>query len=120
MAPDYGATMGFFPVDKKTIDYLTFTGREPSKVRLIEAYLKAQGLFRVNDGSQKEPKYSGEYIELDLSTINPCIAGPKRPEDKIELSNLKKDFQHSLTAPVGFKGYGLSGEEIKLVSNRAF
>lgn len=92
MAPEYGATMGYFPIDEKSIDYLKVTGRNPQNVAFTEAYLKAQGLFRVYDGSQPDPFYSGALLELDLSTVKPCLAGPKRPHDKVELSNMKNDF----------------------------
>ena len=66
MSPEYGATMGFFPVDEKTIEYLNLIGTDPHRVRMIEAYLKKQGLFRVYDGSVPDPDYSGDIMELDL------------------------------------------------------
>ena len=111
MAPEYGATMGYFPIDNQTIDYLKMTGRSSEKIELVEAYLRAQGLFRLYDGSQIEPTYSGPIIELDLGTIKPCLAGPKRPHDRVELTQMKKDFQACLANPVGFKGYNIPEEK---------
>jgi len=90
MAPEYGATMGYFPIDDQTLDYLRLTGRDSKTVEGVEKYLKEQGMFRVYDGSQKEPNYSGEVMELDLSTITPSLAGPKRPQDRVATSDLKK------------------------------
>jgi len=77
MAPEYGATCGFFPVDNKTIDYLKLTSRKPDHIDLVEKYLRAQSLFRVYDGSQKNPVYSGEVMQLELSNVHPSLAGPK-------------------------------------------
>lgn len=88
MSPEYGATMGYFPIDKQTMEYLQMTGRDEHKVKQVEAYLRAQGLFRLYDGSQPDPHYSGTIMELDLSTVKPCVAGPKRPHDRVELSNM--------------------------------
>ncbi|HEY8346435.1 MAG TPA: aconitate hydratase AcnA [Symbiobacteriaceae bacterium] len=93
MAPEYGATMGFFPVDQVTLDYLRMTGRDEEHVKLVEAYCKAQGLFRTDDAP--DPEYS-DYIELDLSTVEPSLAGPKRPQDRIVLSGVKDSFQKAL------------------------
>lgn len=106
MAPEYGATMGYFPVDSKTIDYLRVTGRDADKLAYIEAYLKAQGLFR-NYATDPDPVFTGAVLELDLATVVPCLSGPKRPHDRVALSDMKSDFTTSLTAPVGFKGFGL-------------
>ena len=92
MAPEYGATMGYFPIDHQTIEYLRNTGRDDHKVHYIEQYLRAQGLFRLYDGSQEDPHYSGAIMELDLSEVKPCLSGPKRPHDRVELSNMKADF----------------------------
>lgn len=93
MSPEYGATMGYFPIDRQTIEYLQNTGRDEHKVKFIESYLRAQGLFREYDGSQPDPNYSGAIMELDLSSVKPSLAGPKRPHDRVELANMKKDFQ---------------------------
>lgn len=105
MAPEYGATIGFFPVDERTIEYLTQTGRDPNKLATITAYLKAQQLFY--DPSAPDCNYT-DVVELDLSTIVPSLAGPKRPHDRVPVTSMKKDFSTALTAPVGFKGYGLN------------
>lgn len=86
MAPEYGATCGFFPVDQETIRYLEFTGRDADRIALVEAYAKAQGLWR--DVSSADPIYD-EYVELDLASVLPTIAGPKRPQDKVLLSDAK-------------------------------
>ena len=118
MAPEYGATMGYFPIDDQTIDYLRMTGRDQKQVAATEAYLKAQGLFRVYDGSQPDPYYSGAIMELDLSSVKPCLAGPKRPHDRVELANMKNDFNACLKNPVGFKGYAIP--EDKLISTSKF
>ena len=110
MAPEYGATMGFFPIDERTLDYLRLTGRDEHKVKLIEAYLKEQNLFVTYDGKQQDPNFSGEIMELDLSTVQPSLAGPKRPHDRVNLSDMQKDFTTCLTSKVGFKGFGLTNE----------
>ncbi|HER19415.1 MAG TPA: aconitate hydratase, partial [Chromatiales bacterium] len=83
MAPEYGATCGFFPIDSETIRYLSFTGRDPERVALVEAYAKAQGMWR--DSDTPEPLFT-ETLELDLASVEPSIAGPKRPQDRIALS----------------------------------
>ena len=92
MAPEYGATMGFFPVDDKTLDYLKFTGRSPKQIDLIERYLKCQGLFRTVE--TPDPIYS-DTVSLDMSTVEPCLAGPSRPQDRIALSQMASSFVHS-------------------------
>ena len=104
MAPEYGATMGFFPPDGQTLKYLKQTGRSEEQLAYIKAYLQVQGLYR--DYSGADPKYS-DVLELDLESIKPCVAGPKRPQDKVLLTAVKEDFNNSLISPVGFKGYGL-------------
>ncbi|MGZ3442906.1 MAG: aconitate hydratase AcnA, partial [Polyangia bacterium] len=86
MAPEYGATMGFFPVDKETLEYLTFSGRDPDQVELVEAYCKEQGLFHTPGAA--EPAFS-DTLELDLGTVEPSLAGPKRPQDRVPLSKVK-------------------------------
>ncbi|MEQ1918303.1 MAG: aconitate hydratase AcnA [Elusimicrobiota bacterium] len=88
MAPEYGATVGFFPVDGRTLDYLRVSGRPEADIALVEAYCKAQGLFR---DDKIEPSFA-ETLSLDLSTIKPCVAGPKRPQDRIELGAVKKQW----------------------------
>lgn len=107
MAPEYGATMGYFPIDKQSIDYLKLTGRDPAHIQVIENYLREQNMFVKHDGSQPDPVYSGDIMHLDLSSVQPSLSGPKRPHDRVNMSNLQNDFRTGLTAKVGFKGYGL-------------
>ncbi|MBM3207544.1 MAG: aconitate hydratase, partial [Chlamydiae bacterium] len=107
MAPEYGATMGFFPIDDKTLDYLRTTGRDEKKINLIKDYLQQQGLFGVK---KKNDLDFTKVLELDLSTISPCVSGPKRPQDKIQVSHLKNVFETLLTQPANAGGYG-KGEE---------
>jgi aconitate hydratase len=120
MSPEYGATMGYFPVDQQSIDYLKLIGTDPHRIATIEAYLKKQDLFRVYDGSQPEPNYSGEIMQLDLSTVVPCVSGPKRPHDYVALSNMKKDFNDCLAAKVGFKGFDIAEDARKTVANFSY
>jgi aconitate hydratase len=89
MAPEYGATMGFFPVDHETVEYLKFSNRNPELIALVEAYTKAQGLFRTDE--TPDPLYT-DALELDLATVTPSMAGPKRPQDRVELPEVKKNF----------------------------
>ena len=93
MAPEYGATCGFFPVDRETCDYLTFTGREADRVALVEAYAKAQGMWR--DDNSPDPVFTAT-LELDLSTVEPSLAGPKRPQDRVVLSQVAKVSQKAI------------------------
>jgi aconitate hydratase len=93
MAPEYGATMGFFPIDAETINYLRFTGRDESQVQLVEAYAKAQGLFRTDD--TPDPAFT-DSLDLDLGTIEPSLAGPKRPQDRVPLKLAKQMFREAL------------------------
>jgi len=109
MAPEYGATIGFFPVDEETLRYLRNTNRPESLVRLVEAYSKEQGLFRTKD--TPDPIYS-ITLELDLGEVEPCIAGPKRPQDRIPLSQAKQAFQDTLQAPVEKRGFALPDSEL--------
>jgi len=110
MAPDYGATMGFFPVDDETLRYLRTTGREPAAVELVERYCKEQGLFRTED--TPDPIFS-DTLELDLETVEPSLAGPKRPQDRVLLSDMQSAFAQALRAPVKERGYGLLEEDRK-------
>ncbi len=105
MAPEYGATTGFFPVDAATVEFLRRTGRPERVVRLVEAYCKEQGLFRTEDAP--EPTYT-DVVEVDLGAIVPCLAGPKRPQDRVALSDMQAAFRKALAAPVKDRGYGLS------------
>jgi aconitate hydratase len=92
MAPEYGATMGFFPVDDQTLVYLRLTGRDPKQVDLVERYCKEQGLWR---NSASEPRFT-ETLELDLATVTPSVAGPRRPQDRVELRSVKQSFRSAL------------------------
>jgi len=103
MSPEYGATMGFFPVDEQTCAYMTATGRSAEQVDLVRAYFQAQGMFGIP--KKGECDYS-QVLELDLGDVTPAVAGPKRPQDRIELPALKDKFQSLLTAPVSSNGYG--------------
>ena len=93
MAPEYGATMGFFPVDAETLAYLQFTGRDKTRVRLVEEYTKAQGIFRTD--ATPDPVYS-DKLELDLASVEPTLAGPKRPQDRVPLRQSKASFEKSM------------------------
>jgi len=101
MAPEYGATMGFFPVDEEAIKYLRFTGRDDKQTALAESYLRMQGLFHT--ASTPEPQFS-DTLELDLSTVEPSIAGPKRPQDRVLLSKAKPSYRASLIDMLEIKG----------------
>jgi aconitate hydratase len=94
MCPEYGATVAIFPIDNMTLDYLRLTGREPQHVKFVEAYAKAQGIFRSDDAV--DPLYS-ETMELDLSTVEPSLAGPRRPQDRVPLAKAKASFAGALT-----------------------
>jgi aconitate hydratase len=110
MAPEYGATMGFFPVDSETLRYLRQTNREPQLVELVEAYTKAQGLFRTDD--MADPEYT-DTLELDLASIEPSMAGPKRPQDRVLLKDMKHSFDSALSKPVSERGFGLSDDAVE-------
>ncbi|REF38172.1 aconitate hydratase [Thermasporomyces composti] len=113
MSPEYGSTVAIFPIDEETVRYLRLTGRSPEQVALVEAYAKEQGLWHDPD---REPVYS-EYLELDLSTVVPSIAGPKRPQDRVNLSDAKRAFREALRdyvrhpEPEGVKGYDEASAE---------
>jgi aconitate hydratase len=109
MAPEYGATIGFFPVDSESINYLRSTGRSEEQIALVEAYYKAQDMFRTDDIA--DPIFS-DTIELDLGTVVPSLAGPKRPQDRVELTNMKEAFNSIIRTPIDKGGYGLSEEKI--------
>ncbi len=108
MAPEYGATMGFFPVDERTLDYLRATGRPDDLVALVEQYTKAQGLWL--SAEDPEPDYQ-DVLTLDLSTVVPSLAGPSRPQDRVALSELQSSFRSSLTAPRDKRGLGVSAAD---------
>ena len=110
MCPEYGATIGFFPPDDEAMRYLRLTGRDEEHVRLVETYLKKQSLFGVP--KEGEVEYS-DVLEIDLGAIEPSIAGPKRPQDRIELPNVKESFRDLLAQPIAEGGYGLEGNEVE-------
>ncbi len=103
MAPEYGATMGFFPIDDKSLEYLRQTGRDESHVSLVREYYKAQGLFGIPKAGSID--YT-QTIELDISTVVPCVSGPKRPQDRIDLPKIKESFNTLFTAPKDKNGFG--------------
>eukprot|EP00250_Pteridium_aquilinum_P019392 c24413_g1_i1 orf=426-3311(+) len=119
MSPEYGATMGFFPVDRVTLQYLRLTGRDEEKVKMIEAYLRANNMFIDYNEPQTEKTYSS-YLELDLTTVEPSISGPKRPHDRVSLKSMKGDWQACLDNKVGFKGFSIPKEEQGAVSKFSF
>jgi aconitate hydratase len=109
MAPEYGATIGIFPVDEETLAYYRLSGRKPAEVDLVERYMKEQGLFYV---PKQAPVSYSDTLKLDLSTVVPCVAGPKRPQDRIPLTEMKTKFKQTLTAPLNERGYSVSEREI--------
>ncbi len=109
MAPEYGATCGFFPVDAETLRYLEATGRKPETIDLVEKYYKAQGLFRTD--ASPEPQYT-DMLELDLGTIEPALAGPKRPQDRVNLKDMQTTWRKSLRAPIKERGFELTDAQL--------
>jgi len=110
MAPEYGATMGYFPVDAESLAYLRGTGRTEEQVKLVEDYFRAQGLFGITE--KKDALDFSSVVELDLTTVKPSVAGPKRPQDRIELPILKSAFDSLLTKSVADGGYGKTSEDL--------
>lgn len=104
MAPEYGATMGFFPIDGETLSYLERTGRPSELIHLVEVYAKEQGVFRTD--ATPDPEFD-DIVELDLSIVEPSMAGPSRPQDRVLLKDMKKNFHRVLSAPLGPKGFAL-------------
>ena len=115
MAPEYGATMGFFPIDEECVNYLRATGRSDAHCKLYENYYKAQGLWGIPQAGQID--YS-QVVELDLASVKPSVAGPKRPQDRIELGNLRREFFNAVQRPVAENGFGKSrqvfGKSVKV------
>src|SRR4051812_2218268 len=107
MAPEYGATMGFFPVDERTIDYFEGTGRSKEEIKLLEAYCKAQGMFGVP--MPGEVDYS-QVVKLDLGTVVPSLSGPKRPQDRIEIGKVAGTFKSLFSKPIGENGFNQSAD----------
>ena len=120
MAPEYGATCGFFPIDQVTIDYLSLSGRSPERIALVEAYAKAQGMWRADD--MPEPLYS-HVLELDLTTVKPSLAGPKRPQDRVDLEQMKAATEQVIPAgelekqaPVADADYALKQGDVVIAA----
>src|SRR4029079_12136790 len=115
MSPEYGATCGFFPIDRETIRYLQFTGRSPQRVTLVEAYAREQGLWR--EANTPDPVFA-DSLQLDIHTVEPSLAGPKRPQDRVALSRVAEEFKTGLTQTAGAKAVTFSapvkGKEYKL------
>jgi len=109
MAPEYGATVGFFPVDERSLAYLRQTGRTDEEVELVERYSKEQQLFRADHSPA--PAYT-RVVSLDLGTVEPSLAGPKRPQDLVPLRNVKESFRQTLRAPLSQRGFALGEEEV--------
>ena len=108
MAPEYGATCGFFPVDETTLDYMRLSGRDESHIEDVKRYLSAQGMFHTPQ--TPTPSFTS-HLSLDLSTVEPALAGPKRPQDRVDLSAMKDHWKNSLNAPLGHSGHGIDGSK---------
>ena len=109
MAPEYGATMGFFPVDERTIEYFKGTGRTQDEIEAFEAYFKAQQLFGVPKAGEID--YS-QVVKLDLGKVVPSLAGPKRPQDRIELTHVAKKFAALFSAPIADNGFNQPADKL--------
>ena len=109
MAPEYGATCGFFPVDEEALNYLRLTGRTEEQIDLVEKYCKANGLFYTPDS--EDPIFT-DVVEINLADIEPNLSGPKRPQDLLPLSQMQSEWKKALKAPAGSSGFGLTDEEI--------
>lgn len=109
MAPEYGATMGFFPIDTQTLRYLELSGRAAEQIDLVERYAKEQGLFRTDDAS--DPTYT-DSLFLELAGVEPSLAGPKRPQDRVRLNAMRDTFRSALSAPIKERGFALKNEDL--------
>ena len=109
MAPEYGATMGFFPIDGETLRYLQRTGRDAADIELVERYTKEQGIFLSEEA--EVPTFTRQ-LSLDMGTVEPSLAGPKRPQDRVPLSRMKPAFASSLKAPINERGFGLTDADL--------
>ena len=118
MAPEYGATMGYFPFDAESLAYLRGTGRTEEQVKLVEDYFRAQGLFGIAE--KKDALSFSSVVELDLATVKPSVAGPKRPQDRIEIPALKSTFGSLLTQPVSAGGYGKNPQQLSQTAPVSF
>ncbi|XP_012287707.1 cytoplasmic aconitate hydratase isoform X2 [Orussus abietinus] len=116
MCPEYGATVGFFPVDNQSLVYLKQTGRSKEHIERIEKYLKAVKMFRNYRDDSQNPVFS-EVVTLDLATVVSSVSGPKRPHDRVPVSDMKNDFKSCLSSKVGFKGFGLSPSKLDTEAN---
>lgn len=112
MAPEYGATMGYFPPDKEALNYLRLTNRSADRMSVIEQTLTNQGLLR--DYTAKDNIKFTDVLELDLNTVEPCLSGPKRPHDRVPVSQMKKDFNECIPNKAGFKGFGVPADKVNL------
>ncbi|MEC8156581.1 MAG: aconitase family protein, partial [SAR324 cluster bacterium] len=110
MAPEYGATMGFFPIDSETLNYLRNTGRPEELVQRVEIYAKEQGLFRTE--STPDPEYS-DLLELNLESVEPALAGPKRPQDRVPLNSMQSTWKKTLQAPMKDRGFELESSQLE-------
>ena len=108
MSPEFGATMSYFPIDETTLQYLERTGRSSEVIQRVSAYCKAQGIFRTD--ATADPVFS-DTLELDLSTVETSVAGPKRPQDRITLKNLPEEWNEILSRPTSERGYQLTDIE---------
>lgn len=108
MAPEYGATCGFFPIDEESLNYMRLTGRSEEQIKLVETYCKENDLWYSSD--DPDPEYT-QLVEIDLSELEPNLSGPKRPQDLVSLSNMKKEFTKAVTAPEGNQGFGFDEKE---------
>ncbi|KAG4077837.1 hypothetical protein HA402_013771 [Bradysia odoriphaga] len=113
MSPEFGATVGFFAIDDTAIEYLRQTNRSERNIKIVEEFLKATKQFRNYNDSTQDPAFS-KVVVLDLSTVVHSVAGPKRPQDRINLREMKEDFSLCLTNPIGFRGFGLTEDVVKL------
>src|SRR5699024_10064927 len=109
MAPEYGATCGFFPIDEESLNYLRLTGRDEEQIALVEKYCKENNFWYSPD--QADPEYT-ETVEINLSELVPSLAGPKRPQDRIDLDDMQSEFKKAVAAPAGNQGLGLDKAEL--------
>jgi aconitate hydratase len=119
IAPEYGAAMGYFPIDEQTIDFLKMTGRESHNFAFTEPQLKVGGLFRHTTAPSSIFTTPAQLWSL-LSSVKPCLAGPKRPHDRVELASMKSNFNSCLTNLVGFKGYNIAQDKLAPTSKFAY
>merc|ERR1719309_120175 len=111
MCPEYGATIGFFPVDSRSLDYMRQTNRDESQIAVIERYMETAGLYRDYDNEDQDPVFS-EIHHLDLGDVVSSLSGPKRPHDRVPVTSMKEDFLGCLEAKVGFKGFGIAQDKL--------